>query len=228
MKQLILLLFTMLFSLSLLAQQRVVSGKVTVFEIMNLANIKVESKKAGSVVTTDTLGNYQLICEQKDVITFNGKTFSRKRIRVKAKDNVVNANMKFLSNPENVEMAVGYGYISKENATTAYANLSSSQVDFCSYNNIYDLINGKCAGVNVGNASYVPGAEQDVNIRGVNSFNQSNPLYIVDGSPTSQIAHIVPCNVKSISFLKDSEAAIYGATGGAGVILIETKSGKDN
>ena len=64
-------------------------------------------------------------------------------------------------------------------------------------------------------------------MRGINSVNQVNPLYVVDGVITSQIANIVPCTVKRISFLKDSEAAIYGASGGGGVILIDTKTGKD-
>lgn len=228
MKHLILILSGMLISASMLAQQRVISGRVSVFNNMNLGNIKVESKKTGSSVTTDTLGFYQLVCDQKDVITFSAKTFSTQKKRVKPTTKEVNVNMKFLPKPENVEMAVGYGYISKENATTAYANLTRSQADFCSYNNIYDLISGRCPGVSVGSSGIARGTEQDITIRGVNSINQSNPLFIVDGVPTSQIAHILPCDVKSISFLKDSEAAIYGASGGGGVILIETKTDNDD
>jgi TonB-dependent starch-binding outer membrane protein SusC len=228
MKHFILIFSGMLLSLSLFAQQRVVTGRVTVFNNMNLSNIRVESKKTGSSVATDTLGFYELVCEQKDVIIFRAKTFYTQRVRVKPATKEVNVNMKFIARPENVDMAVGYGYISKENATTAYANLTRSQDNFCSYNNIYDLISGKCAGVSVGSSSILPGTEQDITIRGVNSINQSNPLYIVDGVTTTQIANIIPCDVKSISFLKDSEAAIYGSNGGGGVILIETKMGKDN
>jgi TonB-dependent starch-binding outer membrane protein SusC len=227
MKQIALLLIGITLSTFLLAQQRVINGTVHVYKTMNLANIVVKSKKTGSTALTDSLGNYHIVCEQKDVIEFRGKTFYNVNVRVKPSDNSVNVNMKFIARPENVDMAVGYGYISKENATTAYSILTSSQSDFCSYNDIYDLISGKCAGVSVGNSKFLPGSEEDVTIRGVNSVNQSNPLYIVDGVATSQIAHIAPCDVKSISFLKDSEAAIYGSNGGGGVILIETKTGKD-
>lgn len=226
MKHLIIFFFVLTFSLSLFAQQRVISGKVAVFETLTLANIKVESKKTGSSVLTDSLGFYELVCDHKDVITFSGKTFYRKRIKIKPSDKVVDVDMKFLSNPDNVDMAIGYGYISKEDATIAFANLTRNDADFCSYNNIYDLISGRCAGVSVGSSS-LPGTEQDVTIRGINSINQTNPLYIVDGTPTTQISHIVPCNVKSISFLKDSAASIYGASGGGGVILIETKTGEE-
>jgi len=228
MKQIVFLIVGITLSIYLCAQQRVINGTVSIFKNMNLANIEVKAKKTGSTTLTDSLGNYQVVCEQKDVLEFSGKTFYKLNVRVKPTDNLVNVDMKFISNPENVEMAVGYGYISKENATTAYANLTNLQDDFCSYNDIYELIAGKCAGVSVGNTNFLPGSEQDVTIRGVNSVNQTNPLYIVNGVQTTQIANIVPCAVKSISFLKDSEAAIYGASGGGGVILIETKKGNEN
>ena len=227
MKSIVCFLLAIVLSISLSAQQRVVNGTVSVFKNMRLGNIVVKAKKTGSTVLTDTLGNFQIVCEQKDVLEFSGKTFYKLKVKVKPTDNTVTANMRFIAKPENADMAVGYGYISKENATTAYANLTSSQVDFCSYNNIYDLIRAKCAGVNVGSSNFLPGSEQDVTMRGINSINQSNPLYVVDGITTSQIANILPCDVKSISFLKDSEAAIYGASGGGGVILITTKTGKD-
>jgi TonB-dependent SusC/RagA subfamily outer membrane receptor len=227
MKQIVFFLVAISLSLSLSAQQRVVNGHVSVFKNMNLANIVVNAKKSGSTALTDSLGNFQLVCEPKDVIVFRGKTFYSVKVKVKPTDETINVEMKFIANPENVDMAVGYGYISKENATTAYTNLTSNQQDFCSYNDIYDLISGKCAGVSVGNSHFLPGTDEDVTVRGVNSVNQSNPLYVVDGVVTSQIAQIAPCAVKSISVLKDSEAAIYGASGGGGVILIETKTGKD-
>lgn len=227
MKQIVIFLVAISLSLSLSAQQRVVNGHVSVFKNMNLANIVVKAKKSGSSALTDSLGNFQIVCEPKDVIVFRGKTFYSAKVKVKPTDDTINVEMKFIAKPENVDMAVGYGYISKENATTAYTNMTSSQEDFCSYNDIYDLISGKCAGVSVGNSHFLPGTEEDVTVRGVNSVNQSNPLYVVDGVITSQIAHISPCAVKSISVLKDSEAAIYGASGGGGVILIETKTGKD-
>lgn len=225
MKHLLLLAFGILFSFSLLAQQRIVHGNVTVFKTMSLGNIKVVSKNTGSAVTTDTLGYYEVLCDQKDVLTFSGITFSTKKVRVKPGKEVFNVDMKFLPNPENVEMAVGYGYITKEKATTAFANLTRNQVDFCSYNNIYELIAGRCAGVSVGPKGLGGGSEQQIIVRGVSSINQGNPLFIVDGVPTSQIASIQPCDVRSISFLKDAEAAIYGAQSAFGVILINTRTG---
>ena len=165
MKSILCLLLAIVLSVSLSAQQRVVTGTVSVFNDMRLSNIVVKAKKTGSTVLSDSLGNFQIVCEQKDVLEFTGKTFYKLKVKVKPTDNLVNANMKFIAKPENAEMAVGYGYISKENATTAYATLSSSQEDFCSYNNIYDLIRAKCAGVSVGSSNFLPDKSTIVLVR---------------------------------------------------------------
>jgi len=227
MKKIILIALGILFSVCLFAQHRVIYGTVNVFNNMTLANVVVSAKKAGTKTTTDSLGNFAIVCNEKDVLEFYGKTFYKERIRVRATDDSVKVNMKFLDSPENVEMAVGYGYITKDKATTAVAALTGSRDDFCSYRDIYELISGRCAGVNVNNSSFLPGSEKDVTIRGINSINANGPLYVVDGVTVSEIANIVPCDVKRISFLKDAEASIYGSRGGGGVILIETVKASD-
>ena len=63
-----------------------------------------------------------------------------------------------------------------------------------------------------------------IRIRGASSINASSePLFIVDGAPTSSIGHISPRDVKSIDILKGSSAAIYGVRGANGVIVIKLK-----
>jgi len=227
MKQIIGIIIGLLFTFSLFAQQRVIYGKVNVFKNLTLANIVVEAKKSGIKALTDSLGEYYIVCNQKDILEFNGKTFYKKRVRVRPDDDTVNVDMKFIETPDNVEMAVGYGYITRDKATTAVAALTNTQENFCSYRDIYELISGKFAGVTVRNPSSYPGSEQAIEVRGVNSVNAVGAIYVVDGVVTSQIANIAPCNVKRISILKDVDAAIYGASGGGGVILIETISAKD-
>jgi len=85
---------------------------------------------------------------------------------------------------------------------------------YASYRNIYDMIRGEVAGVQVmGNS---------IRIQGVGSLNLSTePLYVVDGMVVSSIAEIQPYNVKSIEILKGSSASIYGSRGANGVILIK-------
>jgi TonB-dependent SusC/RagA subfamily outer membrane receptor len=226
MKSIVILLIGISLTFSLSAQHRVVYGRVNVFENLYLKNIVVSAKKAGTQTLTDSLGGFAIVCNEKDVLEFKGMTFYKERKRVKPSVDSVNVQMRFIEVPENVQLAVGYGYISKEKATHAYSNLNNKQENFCSYSNIFELINGKCPGVRVENQSYSPGSEQEIIIRGKNSINLSNcALYIVDGIVVEHIAEISPCDVKSISFLKDASASIYGSRGANGVVLIETIKG---
>jgi TonB-dependent SusC/RagA subfamily outer membrane receptor len=226
MKRIIILLIGITLTFSLSAQHRVVYGRVNVFENITLTNIIVTAKKAGTKTLTDSLGNYAIVCNLNDVLEFRGKTFYKERKRVKPTVDSVNVKMRFIDAPDNVEMAIGYGYITKDKATNAYSNLNNKQENFCSYSNIFELINGKCPGVMVENHSNFPGTEQEIIIRGKNSVNLSScALYVVDGVVVSQIGTIAPCDVKSISFLKDASASIYGSRGAGGVVIIETKKG---
>ena len=63
-------------------------------------------------------------------------------------------------------------------------------------------------------------------VRGAQSINSSNEvLFVVDGSSGASIDGIHPCNIKSISVIKDGMTSIYGTRGANGVILIDTKRG---
>ena len=77
----------------------------------------------------------------------------------------------------------------------------------------------------------VPGVQvvgTQILIRGMSSINSSNdPLLVVDGMPVSSIDNISPRQVKSISVLKGSDAAIYGTRAAGGVILIDLKGASD-
>ncbi len=85
------------------------------------------------------------------------------------------------------------------------------------YNNVYDMIRGKLAGVSVS-------ADNKITIRGVSSLNYiAEPLFVVDGVIVSSIDYLFPNNIKKISVLKGADASIYGARGTSGVIVITTK-----
>jgi TonB-dependent SusC/RagA subfamily outer membrane receptor len=90
-----------------------------------------------------------------------------------------------------------------------------------------NLIQGQAAGVQVVSPSGKPSAGLSIRIRGTNSINAgSDPLYVVDGVPTTDTRSLNPADIESISILKDaSSAAIYGAQGANGVVLITTKRG---
>lgn len=91
------------------------------------------------------------------------------------------------------------------------------------YNNMYDYLRGRVAGVEVGPEN----TPSSVRIRGVNSINASTaPLVLVDGME-SDLGSVNPYDVHSVSVLKDSSASIYGVRGANGVILITTKQARE-
>ena len=87
-------------------------------------------------------------------------------------------------------------------------------------------LQGRAAGVQVTQNSGQPGSTQSIRIRGTGSLNNAEPLWVVDGIPSGGIDYLNPSDIESISVLKDAaSAAIYGARGGNGVILVTTKKG---
>lgn len=112
-----------------------------------------------------------------------------------------------------MDIEVGYGTVKRKNLTTDVGYINAQDASNASYSNIYDMIRGKVPGVQVnGNV---------ITIRGVNSINAgTEPLYVVDGIVVNSLDNISPRQVKSITVLKGSDAAIYGSRAAGGVILV--------
>jgi TonB-dependent SusC/RagA subfamily outer membrane receptor len=197
------------------AQSRVVHGTLTVFDSYPVQHIEITSKKAKASSISDSLGQFSIVCMENDVIKVNPTAFKAMRKKVHADTDSVHLNLEFIDSEENREIAVGYGYISEKDLSFGVSHMENKNDRFCSYSNIFDLISGQLSGVTV--------VGRDVYVRGgTNSFSLSTTaLYVVDDQTTSSIAWIQPCQVKSISVLKDGNAAVYGSRGGNGVILIE-------
>ena len=122
--------------------------------------------------------------------------------------------------PEDIEgnemINVGYGKIRKKDLTTSTVQIKGGENKYDSYTNIYDMIRGEVPGVQVMGSQII--------IRGINSINSgTGPLFVVDGMVVSSVDAISPRDVKTISVLKGSDAAIYGTRGAGGVILIELR-----
>jgi TonB-dependent starch-binding outer membrane protein SusC len=119
------------------------------------------------------------------------------------------------------EIELGYGTIKKENLTSPVGKIDRTDKQYTPYNSIYDMIRGEVAGVEVKGKS--------IKIQGAFSYlSSTEPLFVVDGVTVPSIDHVLPQTVKSIEILKGSSASIYGTRGANGVILIKTKSTKNN
>ncbi len=219
MKKITTILIGILLSAAVFAQNKVVYGQVTVYQNYPVKNVEIKAKKSKATITTDSLGQFSIVCHEKDVIQIKTKTFQSATRRVDPDTDSLYINLLFIDNKVNRQRAVGYGYINEEDLLYAVNNLTDENNDFCSYSNIFDLIRGRFSGVTISNNSVL--------IRGGNnSFTEgaSVALYVVDGQTTSSIDWISPCQIKSIDFLKDSNAAIYGTRGGNGVVVIQMKN----
>lgn len=113
--------------------------------------------------------------------------------------------------PENDEVNIGYGTTSKRNLSSSTGKIEGTKEEFVAYQSIYEMLQ-RDPSIQVSGKKIV--------IRGVGTINTTDPLLVVDGIIVSTIDDIRPQMVKSIEVLKGADAAIYGARGGNGVILI--------
>lgn len=130
----------------------------------------------------------------------------------------------------NEVVVVGYGVVKKSDLTGSLAQIKSKDINAFPATNVLQAMSGRAPGVQVTQNTGAPGGGISVRIRGTNSVQGSNePLYVVDGFPTSGSNPTIINNsdIESIEILKDASAtAIYGSRGANGVVLITTKQGK--
>lgn len=127
-------------------------------------------------------------------------------------------------------MVVAFGTQKKSSFTGSAAVVDSKDLDKKVTTNVADALVGSVPGLQIRGGSGAPGAGQgSINIRGIASmYASTDPLIIVDGAPYSSSLSNIPQNdIESVTVLKDAaSAALYGARGAAGVIIVTTKKGK--
>ena len=126
-------------------------------------------------------------------------------------------------------MVVAYGTVKKSAFTGSASVVDAEKLEDRQVSNITNALSGTMAGVQTLSSNGQPGTSSTVRIRGIGSLYASNtPLYVVDGIPfDGDISSINPADIESMSVLKDAAAAaLYGARGANGVIMVTTKKGK--
>jgi len=204
------------------AQDHIIAGRVFTFDSIPLVHANVQVKSTKQVVLSDSLGNFSVKCMPDDVLKVSAKGFITAKVDIDEKIKVAIVNLKLKPGDKNREIAIGYGYVLDSEKLNAVASLNNDDFDFSSYSNIFEMVQGRFAGVQVVNGEFV--------IRGVNSINSDiYALVILDGTQVNSgvLGSISPTEVKSINVIKDGSAAIYGSRGSNGVVIIETKRGGD-
>ncbi|WP_290568260.1 SusC/RagA family TonB-linked outer membrane protein [Leeuwenhoekiella sp. UBA6783] len=123
-------------------------------------------------------------------------------------------------------VVVAYGSQSRTKVTGAISTVGSEAVEALPVTNAEQALQGRAPGVTVTNAG-APGTTPNVRIRGLGTFGNNDPLYVVDGVIVGNLSGISPSDIESYSILKDaSTTALYGSLGSNGVVLVTTKKGK--
>jgi TonB-linked SusC/RagA family outer membrane protein len=228
MKKIFTLLIISALSLSVFPQSRSITGKVTDAAGIGLPSVTIQIKGTTNGTTTNLDGSYQ-ITVNKDVLVFRYVGFLSQEIPV-TNQSVINVvlleDVKLL----NEIVVIGYGSQKKMDLTTAVSTVGEKEIKDRPIVSAVQALQGKAAGVQVTQTSGKPGESLTVRVRGATSVLAGNePLYVVDGVPTTDIKGLSPMDIATMSVLKDaSSAAIYGARAANGVVLITTKRGKEN
>ncbi len=223
----IFLLVLIIASQSLSAQINV-SGKISDENGEALIGATIAVKGTASGTSADLDGNYVIqVSDENTVLVFSFVGYLSQEIRV-GTNTLLNVILKQDMTKIDEVVVVGYGVQKKSDVTGAIVSVKSDEIVKTIALNAASALQGKAAGVAVTSNSGTPGGSLKVRIRGIGTIGNSNPLYVVDGFPTTDISYLNPGDIESMEVLKDASAsAIYGARGANGVILITTKSGEN-
>lgn len=194
-------------------------------------SIKIKGTNTGTI--TDFDGNYSIKASDGQTLIFS--YIGYKEVEVTVNKKVMNITLKEDSKQLDEVVVVGYGTMKRSDLTGSVVSVSGDELKKTVVTSLDQALQGRAAGVQVTQNSGAPGGGISVAIRGINSLNGNEPLYIVDGvaimgdskSNTSALSSINPSDIVSMEILKDASAtAIYGSRASNGVVLITTRQGK--
>ena len=223
-------------SLQAMAASKIsVSGTVTSqIEDEPLAGASVRIKGTSLGVTTDVDGKYEILAEKGQVLQFSYIGYKSKEVTIDR--NVINVALDEDRTLLDDVVVVGYGTMKRSDITGSVVSVGADEIKKTIVTSVDQALQGRAAGVQVTQNSGSPGGGISVAIRGVNSLNGNEPLYVIDGvavdgkssdGKTSALSTVNPSDIMSIEVLKDASAtAIYGSRASNGVVLITTRHGQ--
>lgn len=212
------------------AQNRQVSGKVTVAGTgAPLSGVSVAVAGTSTATQSDGSGNYSINVANNATLVFTYVGYLSQRVNVGTQSTI---NLQLVSESQDLDevMVVAYGTAKKSSFTGAASTIKSDVIENRSISSITKALDGAAPGVVSTLGSGQPGANAGVRIRGFGSINASaDPLYVVDGIPfDGDLNSINPNDVESLTILKDAAAStLYGSRAANGVVMITTKSGRN-
>jgi TonB-linked SusC/RagA family outer membrane protein len=208
--------------------QRVLAGTVKDESGTPVSGATVQVKVTGKKVSSDAGGNFLVeVPRGKQTLLITSVNLITKEVEINAGQTSVIIDMQSKNVNLNEVVVVGYGTQKKVNLTGAVSSVSGKDLQNIPQASIINLLSGRLPGVSIIQPGGEPGNDQgEIVVRGVGTLNNSEPLVVIDGvvSNLSTLNNINPVEIANITVLKDaSSAAIYGARGANGVILVTTK-----
>jgi TonB-linked SusC/RagA family outer membrane protein len=208
------------------AQTKTINGVVLDKENEPLTGVSVRIKNTSLGTITGLDGNYSLpVSDNTAILVFSYIGYEPQEITV-GNRSVINVSMEESSVLLEQVVVIGYGQSKRSDLTGAISSVNAEQIQKVPVANLGQAMQGRMPGVQVVNNDGAPGAGVQVRIRGIGSFGDNSPLYVIDGYPGASISNINPSDIQSIDVLKDaSAAAIYGNRAANGVVIVTTKRG---
>lgn len=208
----------------------IVRGEVSDELGQPLPGASIVEKGTTNGVSADFDGNYSIeVSSQNATLLFSFIGYSAKEISIEGQS-VINTSLEPSASTLEEVIVVGYGTVKKRDLTGSVAQVDAAELSNQSVNSVTDVLRGNVAGLQIGFSASPKGTSQ-IQIRGNNSLTAgTSPLIVVDGILfTGDLSDINPADIDKLDVLKDaSSAAVYGARGAGGVILITTKRGSSD
>lgn len=208
-----------------LADNIIVKGLVTDSKGVTLPGVSVLAKGTSSGTVTDVDGKFTISVPSNGTLVFSYIGFVSQEIAVN-NQNSINVRLENTQTSLNEVVVTGYTSQRKKDIIGAVSVVNVAGLKSTPSSNVLAQLQGQASGVEV-SSNGDPGSSSQVRIRGFSSYGNNNPLYVIDGVPTTDASRINPQDVESLQVLKDaSSASIYGSRAANGVVIITTKHGK--
>lgn len=219
-------LMLIMFSTPLFAQGNKVSGRVTDASGTTMPGVAVQVKGTNTGVVTDNDGRYQInVADLQSTLQFSFIGYTTQEIKLNGQT-TLDVQMREGNKTLNEVVVIGYQTVRKKDLTGAVAVINPAESNRITASSLAESLQGLSPGVTVRNGG-APGEASQIEIRGVASFINAAPLYVIDGMIADANTTVNNNDIESIQVLKDASAsAIYGSRAANGVIIVTTKKGK--
>ena len=230
MKAIKFLLFPLLLSAALNLQAQNMTVKGTITDGATGAPVPYASvvvKGTTTWTTADADGQYTIESPATGILSVGILGYVDAEVAVESRsvvDIVLQPELDQLSEA----VVIGYGVQQKKLVTGSTIQVKGDELAKLSTTSALNALQSQSPGVSITQNSGQPGRGYKVNIRGIGTIGDSEPLYVIDGVAGGDINTLNPNDIESIDILKDAaSAAIYGARAANGVVLVTTKQGKE-